>query len=118
MSLFELIVILIVGFLVMKPEDIPKIMAKIREIKSFITNTKQEIISHLDLDNAKLPKKSISIEIEDEMEQMNFYLTKIANLESEYEGEYSLPLIKDHYRKLVKNKMKDELKINKEQELL
>jgi hypothetical protein len=43
------------------------------------------------------------------MEQMNFYLQKIANLDSEYEGEYSLSLIKKHYRKLVKDKMQDEI---------
>lgn len=107
MSLFELLLIVIISLLVMKPEDIPKILAKIRQIKSFITNTKKEILSHLDVDNNKLSKKSLSADLEDEMEQMNFYLQKIANLDSEYDGEYSLPLIKDHYRKLVKDKMND-----------
>ncbi len=113
MSLFELLLIVIISLLVMKPEDIPKILAKIREIKSFISGTKQEIMSHLDVDNTKLSKKSISTDLEDEMEQMNFYLQKIANLDSEYDGEYSLPLIKDHYRKLVKDKMNDEMETNK-----
>lgn len=110
MSLFELLLIVIVSLLVMKPEDLPKIIEKIREMRSFITNTKQEIMSHLDVDNTKLSKKSISAELEDEMEQMNFYLQKIANLDSEYDGEYSLSLIKDHYRKLVKDRMNDEIK--------
>ena len=113
MSLFELLLIVIVSLLVMKPEDLPKIIEKIREMRSFITNTKQEIMSHLDLDNTKLSKKSISAELEDEMEQMNFYLQKIANLDSEYEGEYSLSSIKDHYRKLVKDKMNNQMETDK-----
>ncbi len=113
MSLFELLLIVIVSLLVMKPEDLPKIIEKIREMRSFITNTKQEIMSHLDVDNTKLSKKSISAELEDEMEQMNFYLQKIANLDSEYEGEYSLSSIKDHYRKLVKDKMNNQMETDK-----
>ena len=36
-------------------------------------------------------------------------IQKIANLDSEYDGEYSLSLIKKHYHKLVKDKMKDEI---------
>lgn len=110
MSLFELLLILIVCLLVIKPEDLPKILAKIREIKSFITNTKQEIMSHIDLDlETTNPAKALhSQHNENEMEQMNFYLEKIANLDSEYEGEYSLPLVKEHYRKLVNYKMEAE----------
>jgi Sec-independent protein translocase protein TatA len=110
MSLFELLLIIIVGFLVLKPEDIPKILTKIRQVKSFITDTKQEIMAHIDPRSDSSSKKPKFEDLDLEMEQMNFYLEKIANLDSEYEGEYSLPLIKDHYRKLVKNKMHDELK--------
>jgi hypothetical protein len=89
----------------MKPEDIPKILAKIRQIKSFISDTKREIMSHIDLDIDASLKNSKSEHLEHEMEQMNFYLQKIANLDSEYEGEYSLSLIKKHYRKLVKDEI-------------
>lgn len=109
MSLFEILVILIVGILVAKPEDFPKIFKKIKEIRSFINNTKKELLSHLD--PVSEIKDSIfkedSIELEEEMEQMNFYLSKIANLGYEYEGEYSLIDIKNHYRAIVKNKMKE-----------
>jgi len=111
MSLFELLLIVIISLLVMKPEDIPKILTKIRQIKSFISDTKHEIMSHIDhdMDIKSSLKKSKSEHLEHEMEQMNFYLQKIANLDSEYEGEYSLSLIKKHYRKLVKDKMQDEI---------
>ena len=112
MSLFELLLIVIISLLVMKPEDIPKILAKIRQIKFFILNTKQEIMSHIDPDmdiDGSLKTSESEEHLEHEMEQMNFYLQKIANLDSEYDGEYSLSLIKKHYHKLVKDKMKDEI---------
>ena len=101
MSLFELLVILLVGFLVIKPEDLPKIFVKIKELRSFMTDTKNVIINHID------PKLE---SIEDDMEQMNYYLEKIAKIGSEYEGEYSLQAIKDYYRNLVKKRIKQEEK--------
>jgi Sec-independent protein translocase protein TatA len=111
MSLFELIVILLVGLLMIKPEDLPKLIKKFKEIQSFITNTKKEIISHIDplteLDDSK--KNQSFKNLDYEMEQMNFYLEKIANLDSEYEGDYSLSSAKEHYRKLINEKMKKEM---------
>ena len=41
---------------------------------------------------------------------MNFYLEKISNLDSEYKGEYSLESVKEHYRKLMNQKISAELK--------
>lgn len=112
MSLPELIVVLIVGFLVAKPEDFPKILSKFREIHAFITNTKKEIMSHLDpiSELEKSLQSDISSNLDEEMDQMNFYLEKIANLGVEYEGEYSLSSIKEHYHKFVKNKVRQEVK--------
>jgi Sec-independent protein translocase protein TatA len=108
MSLFEILVVVIVGFLVAKPEDFPKIIRKFREMRSFITNTKQEIINHFDPINELKESviEDVSINLDEEMDQMNFYLEKISNLDSEYEGEYSLISIKNHYRKIVKDKIK------------
>ena len=42
MSLFELLVICIVAFLVIKPEDLPQIVKKIKGFYSFFTKTKTE----------------------------------------------------------------------------
>jgi Sec-independent protein translocase protein TatA len=108
MSLFEILVVVIVGFLVAKPEDFPKIIRKFREMRSFITNTKQEIMTHFDPINELKESvvEEISVNLDEEMDQMNFYLEKISNLDSEYEGEYSLISIKNHYRKIVKDKIK------------
>ena len=69
-------------------------------------------MSHIDPDmdiDGSLKTSKSEEHLEQEMEQMNFYLQKIANLDSEYDGEYSLSLIKKHYHKLVKDKMKDEI---------
>ena len=108
MSLFELIVILLVGFLMIKPEDLPKLIKKFKEVRLFITNTKKEIISHIDpLADSKQNKQSKDLDYA--MEQMNFYLEKIANLDSEYEGDYSLSSVKEHYRRLINEKMKKEI---------
>jgi len=99
MSLLELLVVLLVCFLVVKPDDIPKIFTKFKELRSFITNTKKEILSHIDPDYDKSP-------IEGSIEQINFYLAKIAKIGAEYEGEYSLEAIKKHYRKITKEQIK------------
>ena len=111
MSLSELIVVLLVGFFVVKPEDFPKIIAKFKEIRLFITNTKKEIIAHIDpiLELGQDAKDDNSLNLDNEIQQMNFYLGKIANIDAEYEGEYSLSSVKEHYRKLVKTKMLEEV---------
>lgn len=110
MSIFEILVILIVSLLLIKPEDIPQIISKLRELRSFITNIKKEIFAHFDLGiNSKTTKNS-SENLESQMEQMNFYLEKICDLDSEYKGEYSLESVKEHYRKLMNKKINNELK--------
>ena len=104
MSLFEFLVVIIVGILVIKPEDLPKIIAKLKEMRVFINNTKKEIMSHLD-PISELKESSLE-EFNQDMDQVNFYLGKIANLGSEYNGDYSLGSIKDHYHKLVQGQIK------------
>lgn len=108
MSLFEILVILAVALLVVKPEDVPQIVSKLKELRAFVNNTKKEIFSHFELD-AK-PSKKTSQDLGGQMEQMNFYLEKIGDLGSEYSGEYSLEAIKEHYRKIMNQKISSELK--------
>jgi Sec-independent protein translocase protein TatA len=112
MSIFELLVIVLVCFLVIKPEDIPIILAKIKKIKAFIFETKQEIMSHIDPESST-SKKSDNVDFEQETDQMNFYLGKIANLGFEYEGQYTLESIKKYYQLIIKQKMKNERKNSK-----
>ena len=93
MSLFELLVVFVVAFLVLKPEDVPHIAKKIKEFYNFFTTTKAEITSYLDL------SQKSSIKVDEDIDQINFYLEKIANLGGKYEGEYSLTKIRDYYQK-------------------
>ena len=110
MSLFEILVILVVSLLVLKPKDVPQIISKLKELRAFVTTTKKEFLSHFDLDVNQDASKNSLINLDDQMEQMNFYLEKIGDLNSEYKGEYSLESVKEHYRKLMNQKISTELK--------
>lgn len=99
MSLFEILVILFVAFLLIKPEDFPKVLEKLKEVNNFLMKTKKEIFSHIDLSSNS---NEINSKVEENIEQINFYLEKISSLGESYEGEYSLEKIRDHYQKLVK----------------
>jgi hypothetical protein len=100
MSLFELLVIFVVAFLVVKPEDLPQIAKKVKEFYKFFTKTKTEILSYFDLSHQN------SVAVDDDIDQINFYLEKITNLGGEYEGEYSLNKIKNYYQRLVEQSIK------------
>jgi len=107
MSLFELLVIFVVAFLVVKPEDLPQIAKKVKDFYKFFTKTKTEILSYFDLSHQD------SVAVDDDIDQINFYLEKITNLGEGYEGEYSLNKIKDHYQKIVQESIKVEMQSNK-----
>ena len=110
MSLFEILVILVVSLLVAKLEDISLIISKLKDLRNFIAKTKEEIFSHFDLDTNSKNNKNSSKDLENQIEQMNFYLEKIGDLDSEYKGEYSPESVKEHYRKLMNKKISTELK--------
>lgn len=111
MSLFELLVIFIVAFLVIKPEDLPQIIKRIKSFYSFFAKTKTEISSYFDIDQKD------DIVIDDDIDQINFFLEKITNLGGEYEGEYSVNKIRDYYQKLVKESIKAKIEQNSKTEL-
>jgi Sec-independent protein translocase protein TatA len=110
MSIFEILVVMIVALLVVKPEDMPKIISKLKELREFVTKTKKEIFSHFDPDINTKSLKNKSEDLSSQMEQMNYFLEKIGDLDSEYSGEYSLSSVKEHYRKLMNKKINTELK--------
>lgn len=115
MSLFEILLILAVALLVMKPEDIPKIAKTLMNFKKYIDNAKKEIFSYIDLEQEN-PEKSHINSSENQIEQMNFYLQKIADLGDDYEGTYELDPIKKHYRKLVNSTLPKEIENNIDKE--
>lgn len=104
MSIFEFFVVTIVALLVLKPEDIPQIIAKFKELKLFFTQAKNDIVSSI----ASIPEfKELvhSDDLEAEADHINLYLEKITDLGFVYEGEYSLVSIRKHYNEIVQNKL-------------
>ncbi|XVN41065.1 MAG: DUF2672 domain-containing protein [Rickettsia endosymbiont of Argas persicus] len=82
MTLAQALVVLFIGLFAIKPKDIPVIIRKIKDIKSYIMNISQ---------SNDLPKT----------EQLNFYIQKIINIEGYYDGDYDL--VKEKYNKLIKS---------------
>ncbi len=89
MSLTQILLILFVGILVTKPDDIFIISKEFKKIKAYLINIKSSIIKNIDEPL--------------ETEQVNFYLKKIINLEGYYHGNYDLTTIKEKYYTLIIN---------------
>ncbi|MGL4226580.1 MAG: DUF2672 domain-containing protein [Rickettsia sp.] len=89
MSLTQILLILFVGVLVIKPCDIFTIIKEFKKIKEYLINIKSSIIKNIDEPL--------------ETEQVNFYLKKIINIEGYYHGDYNLRTIKEKYYTLVIN---------------
>lgn len=121
MSFWEILVIITVALLVIKPEDVPKIVSKVKEIRASLAKAKKDMISYFDFDKDNIKDnggKTNKIEknLEDEVEQMNFYLEKIASLNAEYQGEYDLGSVKEYYRKLMNQRISSEIAGQKQNE--
>lgn len=92
MSIAEILVILVIAIIVIKPEDMPTILKYIKGIRRYLRSLSSDIMSKLDED--------------EDPEEINQYLEKIMALGDKYEGEYELELIKKHYSKLLKKHKK------------
>lgn len=108
MSLSELLVVVVVGVLLLKPEDLPKILRKLKELQTFIRNTQKEIFSYINLE-----ENDKTSDLKENISEVNFYLEKISGLGGEYQGEYSLGEIKKYYHSLVKKQITSEGRKNK-----
>jgi len=104
MSIFEFFVVIIVGLLVLRPEDVPQVIEKFKEVKLFFSQAKREIKSSIE-SIPEFRELMHSDDLESDADQMNAYLEKIANLGSVYEGDYSLAPIRNHYNKIIQKKL-------------
>lgn len=104
MSIFEFFVVIIVGLLVLKPEDVPQVIEKFKEVKLFFSQAKREIKSSIE-SIPEFKELMHSDDLESDSDQMNTYLEKIANLGSVYEGEYSLISIRNHYNRIIQKEL-------------
>ena len=102
MSLGEMLVVMLVALLVMKPEDIPTIIKKFRALRMYFSNIKNQTLSYI--------KKELEFDddlLKDDFEELNFYLQKIINIEGHYDGDYSVPKLKAKYNELIKSKINE-----------
>ncbi|WPY00225.1 DUF2672 domain-containing protein [Candidatus Trichorickettsia mobilis] len=108
MSLGELLVIALVALFVLKPEDIPVILSKVKQFKLFCSNLKNQAISYIDPQN-----KKESQQLAANIEEINFYLGKILALQENYQGEYSLEQVKSKYQELVQKELNKQKELDK-----
>ena len=102
MSLGEIAIIIIVAILVCKPEDLKFMVKAFYRLKAYLQEIQQEIISPIQEEVEKI--KASDLNTQEELEEMNFYLEKLTALNEKYSGDYSLPSVKKHYYKLIREK--------------
>lgn len=100
----EIIIIILVGLLVVKPTDIPVIIKKIKYLKNHFINIKTTALSYVSEELDITSFESSPKELEQEQlnpEQLNFYLQKIIDIQGHYNGDYTLIALKTTYNELV-----------------
>lgn len=100
MSLFELLLIVFVAVLLIKPDDIPVLSKNIAKIYSIFKEQKDRMLSHIFVEIAEEDKN-----IEANKDQINYFLDRIAYLGDNYSGDYDLEKIKSHYKKLIEQEI-------------
>ena len=102
MSIFEILVILIVSMLIIKPEDVNCLISSINKTRIFITDIHNRVLHYLNQEETRQNYYQSSENLtDDKIEQINFYLRKIGELNDQYTGVYSLEKVKEHYHSLV-----------------
>jgi hypothetical protein len=98
MSLGEILVVVLIAMIVTKPEDIPIIISKIQEFKLHYSSIKNRLLKYFtnDLQIGDLQNDYKNLE------QLNFYLERIINIQGYYDGNYLLPELKLKYNELLK----------------
>jgi hypothetical protein len=95
MSFYEILLVLLIAILLLKPEDIPLVAKKFIQSKNYIFSIKEEIATAI--------HKEVYSEIEGDVADMNKYLEKIIEIEGKYDGDYDLISVKKKYTTLLKN---------------
>ncbi len=91
MSFFEMIIVLILGVVILKPEDIKSVARFIRNFINYFQNFKNDMINTITSEDDHTENdKSI-----------NFYLEKIIKMSGKYTGGYEIGAVKAYYHKLL-----------------
>lgn len=84
LSLSEIFMAIILMILFLKPEDFKKILGNIQSLRKYWGNFNKELKQDF---------------VEDDIEIMNFYLSKMISQGIEYNGTYNVEEIKSYYYK-------------------
>lgn len=98
MSFSEIIIVIIVAIIIIKPEDLPYIIRQIKKIRRFFYNIKDEFLGAIDQNLLENDDSNA------ETEAINKYIEKILSLGEKYEGNYNLKDIREFYHKLLKDR--------------
>ncbi len=94
MSFAELLIVILLAILLIKPKDLPIIIRKIKEIFLYINSFKKEVSKELELLTSEEDHQ-------DSYAEINSYIKKIIELDETYTGEYKLSDVKAFYHKLL-----------------
>jgi Sec-independent protein translocase protein TatA len=105
MSFSELVIVVLIGLIVLKPEDIPSVIKQVQNFFNYISSLRKEIEKEfLDATKSSAPE---------EIDNINFYMAKISKLGETYTGEYNLQSIKAFYHKLILKKPESRIEEDK-----
>jgi Sec-independent protein translocase protein TatA len=94
MSFLEILVVLLIAVIILKPEDYVSLIKNIRSLYKYFRSVRSEIETEIskitDSDDSKISS-----------DEVNFYIQKILDLNEKYIGDYSLEDVKAQYHKLL-----------------
>lgn len=93
-----MIIVAIVAVLVCSPQDIKLIAQEFYKFKQYLLQLKQQLMKPIvqELEDAG------DLQDQQSLEEINFYLAKIASLNERYSGQYTLEEVKSYYFQLIK----------------
>ncbi len=106
LSFSEILLILLIAVLILKPEDLPTIMRYFLKLKKYVL----EIGDYFKKTLSEIEKNTLN---KDEISQINDYVKKINELGLIYDGEYNVDELRKYYLSAVK-KIKENDKNNHE----
>ena len=105
LSLSEIVVVIIVCIIVVKPKDIPTIIKYFRKFKILIKNLQSEfyhVIKDLDSNITNNSTANNTQFFEEQVQELNYYLEKIHDSGIRYNGDYEINEVKTFYFKKLK----------------
>lgn len=106
MSIFEMLLVCIVSLFVLKTDDIPNIILQLKRLNHFSKTIQQDALQYIkSITFETQTNNSLSSNTECDIEQINFYITKIQELDSEFSGDYCLKSVKQYYQELMNKKL-------------